>query len=115
GSQIFFADEINKEVFSKFDPYQAHASKRTTFNDNDPFKQGVYSDVTRQPGAYAAKAVLVVPPRYHTQHKQWSEASNMRLKWLRAVAAVALFSVLLPSWTGAQEPSASAMIAAIKA
>jgi carboxypeptidase Q len=39
----------------------------------------------------------------------------MRLKWLRAVAAVALFFVLLPSWTAAQEPSASAMIAAIKA
>jgi protocatechuate 3,4-dioxygenase beta subunit len=62
-SQIFFADEINKEVFSQFDPYRTHASKRTTFNENDPFKQGVYSDVTRQRGSYAAKAVLVVAQR----------------------------------------------------
>jgi protocatechuate 3,4-dioxygenase beta subunit len=62
-SQIFFPDEITKEVFSTWQPYRQHASKRTTFNNNDPIKQGVFSDVTRQRGAYAAKAVLVVAPR----------------------------------------------------
>jgi protocatechuate 3,4-dioxygenase beta subunit len=62
-SQIFFPEEINKEVFAKFQPYSQHASKRTTFNDNDRIQQGVYSDVTRQRGSYAAKAVLVVAQR----------------------------------------------------
>jgi len=62
-SQIFFPDEINKEVFSQWQPYREHASKRKAFNDNDPIKEGVYSDVTRQTGAYAAKAVLVVAER----------------------------------------------------
>jgi protocatechuate 3,4-dioxygenase beta subunit len=59
-SQIFFPDEISKEIFSSVDPYRQYASKRTTFNTNDPIKQGVYSDVTRQRRSYAAKAVLVV-------------------------------------------------------
>jgi len=62
-SQIFFPDEITKEVFSTWQPYRQHASKRTTFNNNDPIKQGVFSDVTRQRGSYAAKAVLVVASR----------------------------------------------------
>jgi hypothetical protein len=38
-------------------------SKRKTFNGNDPIKQGVYSEVTRQSSAYAARAVLVVAAR----------------------------------------------------
>lgn len=59
-SQIFFPDEISKEVFAEWQPYREHASKRRTFNDNDPIKQGIYSDVLRQGRAYAAKAVLVV-------------------------------------------------------
>ena len=62
-SQIFFPDEITKEVFSDWRPYRDHASKRTTFNGNDPIKQGIHSDVTRQSRSYAAKAVLVVAPR----------------------------------------------------
>jgi protocatechuate 3,4-dioxygenase beta subunit len=62
-SQIFFPDEISKEVFAEWQPYREHVSKRTTFNDNDPIKPGVHSDVTRQSGSYAAKAVLVVAPR----------------------------------------------------
>jgi hypothetical protein len=59
-SQIFFPDEINKEVFSQWQPYRDHVSKRRAFNDNDPIRQGVYSDVMRQKGFYAAKAILVV-------------------------------------------------------
>jgi protocatechuate 3,4-dioxygenase beta subunit len=59
-SQIFFPDEISKEVFAQWQPYRDHASKRKTFNDNDPIKQGVYSEVTRLKGSYAAKALLVV-------------------------------------------------------
>jgi protocatechuate 3,4-dioxygenase beta subunit len=62
-SQIFFPEDINKDVFSQWQPYRDHASKRTAFNDNDPFKEGVYSEVTRQSRAYSAKAVLVVAGR----------------------------------------------------
>jgi protocatechuate 3,4-dioxygenase beta subunit len=62
-SQIFFPDEITKEVFAQWQPYRDHVSKRTTFNDNDPIKPGIHSEVTRQAGSYAAKAVLVVAPR----------------------------------------------------
>jgi len=62
-SQIFFPDDITREVFNEWQPYRQHASKRTTFNNNDPIKQGVHSDVTRQRGSYAAKAVLVVAQR----------------------------------------------------
>ena len=62
-SQIFFPDEISKEVFAEWRPYREHAAKRTTFNNNDPIRQGVYSSVTRQSGSYAARAVLVVAQR----------------------------------------------------
>ena len=59
-SQIFFPDNITREVFNEWQPYRDHVSKRKVFNDNDPIKQGVHSDVTRQTNAYAARAVLVV-------------------------------------------------------
>ena len=62
-SQIFFPDEISKEIFSSVEPYRQHAAKRTTFNTNDPIRQGIYSEVTRQRGSYAATAVLVVAQR----------------------------------------------------
>jgi protocatechuate 3,4-dioxygenase beta subunit len=62
-SQIFFPDDINKEVFAQWEPYRQHVSKRSTFNDNDPIKQGVFSEVARQRGSYAATAVLVVASR----------------------------------------------------
>ena len=59
-SQIFFPDEITREVFAGWQPYREHVSKRRTFNDNDPIKQGVHSTVARQRGSYNATAVLVV-------------------------------------------------------
>jgi protocatechuate 3,4-dioxygenase beta subunit len=62
-SQIFFPDEINKEIFAEWQPYRDHVSKRRTFNDNDPIKQGVYSEVARLRGSYAAQAQLVVASR----------------------------------------------------
>jgi len=62
-SQIFFPDEISREIFAEWRPYREHAAKRRTFNDNDPIKQGVHSSVTRHTGSYAARAVLVVAPR----------------------------------------------------
>lgn len=62
-SQVFFPDEISKEVFAEWQPYREHAAKRTTFNDNDPIRQGVYSTVTRQSRSYSARAVIVVAPR----------------------------------------------------
>jgi protocatechuate 3,4-dioxygenase beta subunit len=61
-SQIFFPDEVNNEVFATWDPYRAHASKRTTFNKNDPISQGVFADVTRSGRSYNSKALLVVSP-----------------------------------------------------
>ena len=62
-SQIFFPDEITREVFAEWRPYRDHAAKRRTFNDNDPIRQGIYSTVARQRGSYAATAVLVVASR----------------------------------------------------
>jgi protocatechuate 3,4-dioxygenase beta subunit len=62
-SQVFFPDAITKEVFGDWQPYREHAAKRKTFNDNDPIKQGVHSQVERQRGGYGAKAVLVVASR----------------------------------------------------
>ena len=62
-SQIFFPDEINKDVFARWKPYSEHVAKRKAFNDNDPIRQGVYSEVARQRESYAAKAVLVVAAR----------------------------------------------------
>ena len=59
-SQVFFPDEITKEVFAEWQPYRQHVSKRKVFNDNDPIKQGVYSTVVRQRNSFAATAVLVV-------------------------------------------------------
>jgi protocatechuate 3,4-dioxygenase beta subunit len=62
-SQVFFPDEISREIFSSVEPYRRHASKRTIFNTNDPIRQGIYSDVTRQRSVYTAKAILVVAQR----------------------------------------------------
>jgi protocatechuate 3,4-dioxygenase beta subunit len=62
-SQVFFPDEISREVFNEWHPYRDHVAKRTTFNANDPIKQGVYSEVARRGQSYAAKAVLVVASR----------------------------------------------------
>jgi protocatechuate 3,4-dioxygenase beta subunit len=62
-SQLFFPDEISKEVFAEWRPYREHVSKRRVFNDNDPIKQGVHSTVTRGRNSYAATAVLVVASR----------------------------------------------------
>ena len=55
-SQIFFPDEITREVFNEWQPYRDHASKRKTFNDNDPIKQGIYSTVARQRGVQGSAA-----------------------------------------------------------
>jgi protocatechuate 3,4-dioxygenase beta subunit len=62
-SQVFFPDENSREVFARWRPYRDHVSKRRVFNDNDPIRQGVYSEVARLDGSYAAKAVLVVTGR----------------------------------------------------
>ncbi len=59
-SQIFFPDEISKEIFGEWEPYREHESKRRTFNDNDPIPQGVFSDVSQSGRSYSARALLVV-------------------------------------------------------
>jgi len=61
-SQIFFPDEINNEVFTGWQPYREHTSKRKAFNHNDPIPQGVFSEVKRSGKAYLANALLVVAP-----------------------------------------------------
>jgi protocatechuate 3,4-dioxygenase beta subunit len=62
-SQIFFPDEITREVFAEWQPYREHVAKRKVFNTNDPIPQGVSSEVARSGKAYSAKAVLVVARR----------------------------------------------------
>lgn len=60
-SQIFFPDETTRYVFANFEPYRTHVEKRTTFNDNDPLHQGVYSDVeSADAGGVRASAVVAV-------------------------------------------------------
>jgi protocatechuate 3,4-dioxygenase beta subunit len=59
-SQIFFPDEITREVFAEWEPYREHTAKRKVFNTNDPIPQGVHSEVARSGKSYAARAVLVV-------------------------------------------------------
>jgi protocatechuate 3,4-dioxygenase beta subunit len=59
-SQIFFPDEITREVFAEWEPYREHMAKRKVFNTNDPIPQGVHSEVARSGKSYAARAVLVV-------------------------------------------------------
>jgi protocatechuate 3,4-dioxygenase beta subunit len=59
-SQIFFPDEITREVFKEWTPYREHVAKRKIFNNNDPIPQGVFSEVARTGKSYSARAVLVV-------------------------------------------------------
>jgi protocatechuate 3,4-dioxygenase beta subunit len=68
-SQAFFADEVNAEVFGKWDPYREHAAKRTVFNDSDRFLDlnedgridGVFCEVERYDSSgVAAKVVVTV-------------------------------------------------------
>jgi protocatechuate 3,4-dioxygenase beta subunit len=59
-SQVFFPDEISKEIFAQWDPYRTHVAKRKVFNNNDPIPQGVFSQVAKAGKSYSAKAVLVV-------------------------------------------------------
>jgi protocatechuate 3,4-dioxygenase beta subunit len=44
-SQVFFTDEVSAWVFERFDPYREYVARRTVFNDNDPFHEGVYGEV----------------------------------------------------------------------
>lgn len=63
-SQIFFHDDINNEVFSRFEPYREHYERRTGFNENDMFLndgvEGVFGEVTRGDDRYDATVTLVV-------------------------------------------------------
>jgi len=59
-SQVFFPDEVNEDVFTTRDPYREHVAKRKAFNHNDPFPDGITSEVARAGSGYAATAVLVV-------------------------------------------------------
>lgn len=71
-SQAFFDDEVNAEIFEKWDPYREHVSRRTVFNHNDRFLDtnadqqidGVFCNVERYDSdGLAASAVVTVAPR----------------------------------------------------
>jgi protocatechuate 3,4-dioxygenase beta subunit len=63
--QVFFADEVTRDVFANWDPYRAYADRRTTFNSNDMFMedgvlQGVLAEVERDTSGYLARARFAV-------------------------------------------------------
>jgi protocatechuate 3,4-dioxygenase beta subunit len=58
-SQIFFPDETSAYVFENFDPYRAHVSKRTTFNNNDTFSGGVTCDIESADASGVRASALV--------------------------------------------------------
>lgn len=61
-SQVFFPDEVSRDVFSTWDPYREHAARRTVFNTNDPLFDGVLAMVDRNDGSgVSATAEIVVP------------------------------------------------------
>ena len=60
-SQVFFPDETTAQVFERWEPYRQHVAKRRAFNDNDPFKQGVYCDIEAHDDAgVRANAVVAI-------------------------------------------------------
>jgi protocatechuate 3,4-dioxygenase beta subunit len=66
-SQAFFEDEVNAEIFGKWDPYREHVKKRTVFNDNDRFLDlnadgridGVFCEVERYDSRGVVARVVV--------------------------------------------------------
>jgi protocatechuate 3,4-dioxygenase beta subunit len=60
-SQVFFPDEVTRDVFSRWAPYRDYADQRTVFNTNDPLFDGVLSDVERNDErGVGASAVIAV-------------------------------------------------------
>ena len=60
-SQVFFPDDVSREVFARFAPYRDYADRRTVFNGNDPLFDGVMSDIERSDDAgVSASAVVAI-------------------------------------------------------
>jgi protocatechuate 3,4-dioxygenase beta subunit len=63
-SQVFFPEDINREVFASWEPYRRHQQRRVGFNDNDPFLNGnvdgVFGTVTRAADGFAADVVVAI-------------------------------------------------------
>lgn len=63
-SQIFFPDEINEDVLTNWEPYREYVTRRNVTNANDMFLrnriQGVFCQVKRKPGGYAASSEIAV-------------------------------------------------------
>jgi protocatechuate 3,4-dioxygenase beta subunit len=60
-SQVFFSDDVSRDVFARFAPYRDHADRRTVFNGNDPLFDGVLSDVERSDDSgVVASAVVAI-------------------------------------------------------
>ena len=60
-SQVFFPDEVSRDVFARFAPYRDYADRRTVFNANDPLFDGVMCDVERSDDdGVAASAVVSI-------------------------------------------------------
>lgn len=63
--QIFLPDDVNREVFTDWEPYRRHVGRRTVFNHNDMFVtdgvlQGPIADVERSAEGYRARVTLTV-------------------------------------------------------
>lgn len=63
--QVFFPDEVSRDVFANWDPYREHVDRRSTFNGNDRFMedgvlQGALAEVERTADAYAAAVTIAV-------------------------------------------------------
>lgn len=63
-SQIFFPEEINADVFDRWEPYRLHRDRRSGFNANDTFLNdgvdGVFGEVLARPDGYDAEVTIVV-------------------------------------------------------
>jgi protocatechuate 3,4-dioxygenase beta subunit len=68
-SQIFFPEDVNDEVFGRWEPYREHATRRDTRNAEDTFLDGrtggVFCDIEARPGGGQSsyRATLVVAVR----------------------------------------------------
>lgn len=63
-SQIFFPDDVNESVFTRFEPYRSRRDRRDTFNSTDRFlrdgAQGVFCTVERRDDLHTADLVVAI-------------------------------------------------------
>jgi protocatechuate 3,4-dioxygenase beta subunit len=63
-SQVFFPDDVNADVFGKWEPYRRYVEGRRAFNHNDPIEGSVLCEVQENgPQGVRASAVVAVRER----------------------------------------------------